>query len=67
MVRQFFTVVLILLTLAPAPADDMFPAATTARVAMQSKADQLVLASFLNLIVTSDRSAPSTVVLIGTY
>jgi len=47
MVRQFFAVALILLTLAPAPADDAFPAATTTRVAMQSEADQLVLASFL--------------------
>ena len=47
MARQFSAVAMILLTFAPAPADDVFPAATTARVAMQSEADQLVLASFL--------------------
>ena len=47
MVRQFFTVALTLSTFAAAPADDVFPAGTTARVTMQSEADQLVLARFL--------------------
>ncbi len=47
MVRQFVAVALILLTLASALAADVFQAATTTRVAMQSEADQLILASFL--------------------